>query len=100
MDLCVVAALIDQHDLFGRANNSFSLLTGTTTDVLVPQRWNAPKSIAPQCSFLRSGKSWVVAASGGIQIESFRIATNVETNSAIQQVRDQAGQGGENWWWN
>lgn len=100
MDLCVVAALIDQHDLFGRAGSSFSLLTGTTTDVLVPQRWNAPKSIAPQCSFLRSGKSWVVAASGGIQIESFRVATNVETSSTIQQVRDQAGQGGENWWWN
>jgi hypothetical protein len=100
MDLCIVAALIDQHDLFGRAGNSFSLLTGSTSDTLVPQSWYAPKSIAPQCSFLRSGKSWVVAASGGIQIESFRIASNVETNSAIQQVRDKAGQSGESWWWN
>lgn len=100
MDLCIVAALVDQHDLYGRANNSFSLLTGSTTDLLVPQRWNEPKSIAPQCSFLKSGRSWVVTASGGVQIESFRIASNVETKASIQDVRAKVGQAGDTWWWN
>jgi hypothetical protein len=101
MDLCIVAALIDQQGLAAQANCPLTLLTNNTSDVLMPVHWNAPTTVPPQCSFLKTRAGWVVTASGGVRIESFRMASSVETNDAIKQVRDGVGKPAANsWWWN
>ncbi len=100
MDFCIIAAVIDQHNLASQAGCSLPLLTGTDGD-LMPEPWFAPKTVPPECSFLKTRSGWIVTASGGVQIESFRFASRVETNNAIGQVRDGAGTpNGTNWWWN
>ena len=100
MDFCIVAAVIDQHDLASRAGCTLPLLTGTSGD-LMPEHWFAPKTIPAECSFLKTRSGWIVTASGGVQIESFRFASRLETNNAISQVRDSAGTpNGTQWWWN
>ncbi|MHB8970400.1 MAG: DUF1598 domain-containing protein [Pirellulaceae bacterium] len=101
MDVCIVAALIDQHELVAQAGGSFPILTGTANDLLMPAHWFAPKTVPPQCSFLKTRAGWVVTASGGVQIESFRIASRVETSDAVKQVRDGVVRPTSNtWWWN
>lgn len=101
MDLCIVAALIDQHELAATAGCPLDVLTGAAGDLLVPEPWFAPKTVPPQCSFLRTRSGWVVTASGGVQIESFRFATRVETNDSIAQVRAQGSRPATAaWWWN
>jgi hypothetical protein len=101
MDLCIVAALLDQNGLAETAGASLALLTNSSSDVLMPRHWNAPKSVPPQCSFLRTGNRWIVTASGGVQIALFDVATHTETVNTIKQVRDGAGKPASNsWWWN
>ncbi len=101
MDLCIVAAMIDQHELVAQAGGSFPVLTGSASDLLMPEHWFAPKTVPPQCSFLKTRAGWVVTASGGVQIESFRIASRVEISEAVKQVRDGVVRpSGNDWWWN
>ena len=100
MDMCIVAAVIDQYELTSKSGCSLQLLTSSDSN-LMPFRWFAPKTVPPQCSFLKTRTGWVVTASGGVQIESFQVASRVETTEAIGQVRDHAGKPkGKDWWWN
>lgn len=100
MDLCIVAAVIDQHELLAQAGCDLPLLSGAKGE-LRTEHWFAPKTVPPQCSFLKAGSKWIVTASGGVQIESFRFASNVTTDNAISQVRRGAGTpDGQKWWWN
>lgn len=100
MDLCVIAALIDQYDLCQKANCSLSLLTDPNSDLLSFD-WFPPKTLPPQCSFLRTNRGWVVTASGGVQINLFQVATRIEENSTIGKLHDQAiGNASTSWWWN
>ena len=100
MDFCVVAAMIDQHGLIARAGCSLPVLTGTSGE-LEPEYWHAPRTVPPECSFMKTRKGWIVTTSGGVQIESFRFASRVETSGAVGQVRSSAGTpDGNTWWWN
>lgn len=100
MDLSVVAALIDQHDLAALAGCSLPVLTSGTS-ALSTEFWYAPKTVPPQCSFLKTRAGWVVTASGGVQVESFQVASRTEVSSAIKEVRQNVTRPtGASWWWN
>lgn len=100
MDWSVVAALIDQYDLTSQAGCRLPVLTGNHGD-LAPEFWFAPKTVPPECSFLKTRSGWIVTTSGGVQIESFRVASQVETNNSVGQVRSQVDTPEDSdWWWN
>lgn len=100
MDWCVLAAMIDQYELAAEAGCRLPVLTGNQGD-LEPEYWFAPQTVPPECSFLKTRSGWIVTTSGGVQIESFRVASQVETNNAVGQVRTRAGSPqGQTWWWN
>lgn len=100
MDWCIVAAMIDQYNLTSRAGCQLPVLTGGQGD-LEPEYWFAPKTVPPECSFLKTRSGWIVTTSGGVQIESFRVASRVETNPAVGDVRTRVGiPDGKPWWWN
>ena len=54
MDLCVIAALIDQEQLLDRAGCELPILTGENGDFL-PESWNPPKTVSSQCSVMKRG---------------------------------------------
>jgi hypothetical protein len=100
MDTCVIAALIEKHDLMSKAGCSLPLLTGLAGD-LSTDAWNAPKTVAPQCSFVRTRSGWLITASGGVQIDSWTVASRAELSNDIKQLRAKAAappNGG--WRWN
>ena len=98
MDMSVVAAVIDSNRLMERAGCSLPLLTGANK-ALKTRVWNAPKTVPPQCSFLRSGRSWIVTASGGVQIESWQVAAkNVKAD--MSGIRKASANKAKSWWWN
>jgi hypothetical protein len=74
MDMSIVAAAIAHHDLLGVSGLSAPMLFATKSDLTV-ETWNSPKTIAPQCSFVKSRKGWIVTASGGVSIESWQVAS-------------------------
>lgn len=98
MDLCVVAAIIDIHDLRGVAGCQLPLLFESNGALQIEQ-WQTPKSIDPHCSFLRAKNEWIVTASGGVQIESWDVAGRSEMSAELAGRRT-APPEGRAWWWN
>ncbi|MEX0819343.1 MAG: DUF1598 domain-containing protein, partial [Pirellulaceae bacterium] len=86
MDLCVVSALIEKERLCEVAGCSLPLLTGASPELAL-EKWNAAKTISPEVSFLRTRNAWIVTASGGVQIESWQVASRVDTDSNVNTVR-------------
>ena len=100
MDLCVVAAIIDAHDLRGMAQCPLPLLYGQTNE-LPPETWNAPKTVDTVCSFAPTRGGWLVATAGGVQIEPWSLAERPVTQPSLSsyQTHRQKPEGAS-WWWN
>jgi hypothetical protein len=98
MDMCVVAAVIAHHGLATKAGLSIPLLTDPRS-ALQLEEWHAPKQVAPEVSFLRTRGSWIVTASGGVQIESWQAASRTENVANLGQVRAHAGRSAGSFWW-
>jgi hypothetical protein len=99
MDMCVVAAIIEMHGLRMEAGCELTTLYDNNGS-LPTETWNSPKQIDTVCSFVRTRKSMLVTASGGVQIESWQVASKAQAETELAEIRKVAGSGGESWWWN
>jgi hypothetical protein len=99
MDLCVVAAIIEIHGLRNAANCELPLIYDNASPVAT-ETWNSPKTIDTVCSFVRTRKSMLVTASGGVQIESWQVASTTQEETKLAELRKVVGSGGNSWWWN
>lgn len=101
MDLCVVAAVIQREDLVGLAGGKgFSLLASPDSKLAVAQL-PAPKTVEPKCSFVKVGRNYVITASGGVQIESWEVASNSVVAPQLKTVHSEGTpSAGQAWWWN
>ena len=100
MDMCVVAALIEKNHLWEKAGLSVPILTEQDS-ALKLEKSNAATQIPPEFSFLRTRNSWIVTASGGVQVESWQVASNVKTSSELGEVCQQAvaPRSSQSIWW-
>jgi hypothetical protein len=99
MDLCVLAALIETNGLAGKAGCDLGVLKGEVNAVAAEME-GVPKSLPAQCSFVQSSKGLVVSASGGVMIDSFSIASKVETDDSLAKERASAPATTGSWVWN
>jgi hypothetical protein len=98
IDLAVVAALISKERLTEKSGYSFGILLD---DGQLPvAQFNAPKQVNTIASVVPKGTSWVISASGGVQIESWAMIEKPETAESLAPVREKAVVSGKNWWWN
>jgi hypothetical protein len=99
MDLNIVATIIRAHDLEKAAGCDFGLLTGAQGQLQTPS-WQAPKTIAPECSFVRGRAGWTVSASGGVEINPWRIvAERSQADTSLVADQSQASPASTRWWW-
>ena len=100
MDICVITALIDKENLIEKAGASFPLLTGKD-DSYATMKWPTPKRLDTQCSFVKRGGEYVITASGGVQVDSYGVASKVTVDDAIAKIRPRAlNRSQATWWWN
>lgn len=100
MDLCVVAALIEKEDLCGLAGCDLALLRSPSSN-LVLDKQPVAKEVSTICSFVRIGSKFVITSSGGVQIESWEVASRSEVSSEVKDKQSQAAApAGKTWWWN
>ncbi len=102
MDLNIVATVIRAHELEKVAGCDFGLLRGETGSLETPE-WQSPKTISPECSFIRGIVGWTVTASGGVEINPWKeVSQKAKVDSAVKTVRSQAtaNASNSNWWWN
>ncbi|HTN76951.1 MAG TPA: DUF1598 domain-containing protein [Pirellulaceae bacterium] len=100
MDLCVVAALIDKEEMLSKAKLELPLLM-SETDGYEYEKWNSPKQIATQSSFLKAGREYIITASGGVEVTSWEVASKSEVSEKVGQTRAGAkAPEGASWWAN
>lgn len=100
MDMTVVATLIVQERLAEKAGVDVSVLS-KESDLVKLTTYEVPRSVDPQCSFIRGRSGWVVTASGGVDINAFEVVENQTTDSKVAADRETALAGTHSrWWWN
>jgi hypothetical protein len=101
MDLCITAAVIKKEDLIGLARGKgFPLLMNSDSSLEI-ERWQAPKVVGTQCSYVKIGRNWVITSSGGVQIESWQVASQQEVSPQVKEIHAKAAAGARDaWWWN
>jgi hypothetical protein len=98
MDLSVVAALVSHEDLLARSGCSLPHLTQSDSPLMVGQ-WNAPRTVDTKCSFVKRGRTWIVTASGGVQIDSWYYASNNIEVKELAGARSSASMTASPRWW-
>ena len=100
MDLSVVAAIIRKENLAARVGLETPAILGVT-DVIATPTWSVPKSVPTECSFVKVSDSWLVSASGGIQLDSWGVVEKTETVAQLESLATKAtSNSGDSWWWN
>ncbi|QDS99398.1 DUF1598 domain-containing protein [Adhaeretor mobilis] len=84
MDLAVIGALIEKHQLFEQAGLETPYLMAN----LEPAHFPTPRQTSSKASFVKKGKKWLISASGGVEILPWEIADVSETVESIGKVRD------------
>jgi hypothetical protein len=98
MDLAVVGALIAQHQLADRVGLDLSTLT--SADKFETTECTTPKSVPSQASVLRKGRTWVISASGGVEINPWSVVAKADVAASLAPTRDAALQGAaDQFWW-
>lgn len=100
MDLNIVATVIQGHDLQSVAGCDIGLLLGSVGGLETPT-WKTPKTIAPECSFVRGRAGWIVSASGGVEINPWKVVSQqAKADASVKTIHVKAKPASENWWWN
>ncbi len=99
MDLSIVATVISGHELEKIAGCDFGLLKGEAGQLPTPS-WKTPQTIAPECSFVKGRGGWTVSASGGVELNPWKVVSQqAKVDPGVKVVHTQAAARGDKWWW-
>ena len=99
MDLSVISAIISKNQMLEKMSLKIDAITGDA--VQMPSR-PVPSSVPTACSFVNIKGSFIVTASGGVQVNSWAVAgnTEIDTKLAKKSAVVLASKDGNRWWWN
>jgi hypothetical protein len=100
MDLSVAAAIIRREGLATKVGLNMPEILGMANTSLSTPSHAIPKSVPAECSFVRISQSWLVSASGGVQLDPWNVAAKTESadlGSVGQVARTKTR---DSWWWN
>lgn len=97
MDLAVIATLITQQQLDHKSGIDLSVLRGNDSHVELAS-YEMPKTLEPQCSFIKGRAGWTVTASGGVNLNAFAVSENPVTDETLGNIAA-ASDASSRWWW-
>lgn len=101
MDLAVIGALVIQENLLEKANLKLEYLLDSKA--LALEKFNTPKQVPTQASYIKKGREWVISASGGVALQPWFFVSpeKTEKSTAIAPIRATAAKArSDRWWWN
>jgi hypothetical protein len=98
MDMSVVAALLTQENMLERAGLELPLFHDPKQ--LPVSEYRTPESVPTQCSFVRLTSSWLVTASGGVQIDPWSVVAQSEVVADLANAALVRQANANQWWWN
>ena len=107
MDMTILATLIRQEGLAQKAGLDLSVLKGDNSPVKLAA-YEVPRAVAPQCSFIRGRKGWIVTASGGVDINAFEVVEKQRVDNSVAEMASaklasksaKLASKSDRWWWN
>jgi hypothetical protein len=96
MDVAVVAALIAKEKLAETAGLDLSVYTDGK--LIPPQTLGTPKHVLTEVSLAKSGREWIITASGGVQFSGFSVIEKRETSDQLSKQRP-VDVDSKQWWW-
>jgi hypothetical protein len=98
MDLALVTAVLASGDLPAQVGLDLPMLFDETRLQLAAHR--VPKTVASHASALRSGRTWVVSVSGGVELDVPRVVNVADVQAEVRVARMQASPSHtKSWWW-
>jgi hypothetical protein len=98
MDLAVVAALLTQEDLPGRCDCPLPLMLNSF-DVHLAS-YPAPRHVESHASFVIKGNEWILAVSGGVEINPWGFLRDAKQEPHLPAVREKSSPTDPlRWWW-
>ena len=99
MDMAVVGALIVKNNLLTTSGLDLGTLMSDRA-ILSRDEFAVPKKVPTIVSWDKHGGKYVVTASGGVEINSWKVADKPETSKTLGQTRQSATRASGKWWWN
>ena len=96
MDVAVVAALIAKKKLAETAGIDLAIYTDNKR--LMADGLPTPKHVRTEVSMAKSGREWLITASGGVTFSGFELISKHEKSEAPTKARDAAATA-THWWW-
>jgi hypothetical protein len=96
MDIAVLAALVSKEKLAEKAGLDLSAYTDGKVGPV--ETLGTPKHVATEVSLAKSGREWIITASGGVQFSGFSVIEKRETSDQLGKQRP-ADIGSKQWWW-
>jgi len=98
MDLSVAAALLTQQDLLARCNCPLSLMLNPVDVQLAA--YPAARQVDSQASFVSKGNDWLLAVSGGVEINSWKYLEQPREDATLSTAREHSRPDDPlRWWW-
>lgn len=99
MNLCVVAALIHKHGLLERAECELPTLLAEDGNLMY-NRFDVPRQVATQTSFVKTGRTYIITASGGVDVNAFEVTEGAKLEPKLTEKLTVAiAPPGNSWWW-
>ena len=99
MDMAVVGALIVKNDLLQKAGLDLASLMSDRA-IISRDGFDVPKKVPTVVNWEKQGGRYVVTASGGVEINSWKVAEKTEVSTKLSPIRGSALPAGSKWWWN
>ncbi|GAA4421927.1 DUF1598 domain-containing protein [Bremerella cremea] len=101
MDMCVIAALLQKEQLLKKANLELDMIQSDSSPVKL-EAFPVPDTVPTFFSAMKKGRQWVITASGGVDINSWEVASHTENVAGMDKLRtEQLASATTNvWWWN
>ncbi len=98
MDLAIVAAVITKEDMANKAGCDLSLLMDA--DALPTADYeDVPKLVETKASVLAKRGQTFITASGGVEINSWKVLSEKETDGKIELAANDVAPLGDHWWY-
>jgi len=95
MDLSVVAAIITKEGMTKGVS-----LPAVESSKVSTSEFNVPSKVPSECSFVQLSRSWLFTASGGVTVDSWKVASNTKVDSSLDGMVAKSNPTNDRWWWN
>ena len=95
MDLAVVAALLEHHQLLSLAGVDLPQMLQESPVA----QFYAPTKVDSMVSFVKPGRNWVASVSGGVQFLPWLVADKTEPSDTLAKIREQVSTNDGQWYW-